>query len=319
MRRTFFNPEGGRAAAPRLLPTGSELPDGGQVGGRLCRRTFGPWGLRAGWNNGKEALMALFHQGLNERLKDELATRDLPPTLEGLYDVAIAMDNRLRERGRSRTTRFQGSPSWPASPRFINEVLREALDRYAYVYLDDILIFSRTREEHVGHVRRILQLLLESRLYVKLEKSEFHVPKVSFLGFIVSKGTLAMDPAKIRAVQDWPPPSSLKEVQRFLGFANFFRRFVRNFSAVAAPLTALTRKTPGRFRWTVEAQQAFEELTRCLTTAPVLQLPDPRAPFIVEVDASDVGVGAVLSQRSGIPNKAPSLCVLFAQVDTSGA
>ncbi|KAI4905114.1 hypothetical protein NFI96_020918 [Prochilodus magdalenae] len=146
--------------------------------------------------------------------------------------------------------------------RFINEVLREALDRYAYVYLDDILIFSRTREEHVGHVRRILQLLLESRLYVKLEKSEFDVPKVSFLGFIVSKGTLAMDPAKIRAVQDWPRPSSLKEVQRFLGFANFFRRFIRNFSAVAAPLTTLTRKTPGRFRWTVEAQQAFEELTR---------------------------------------------------------
>ncbi|KAI4890447.1 hypothetical protein NFI96_003606 [Prochilodus magdalenae] len=187
--------------------------------------------------------------------------------------------------------------------RFINEVLREALDRYAYVYLDDILIFSRTREEHVGHVRRVLQLLLESRLYVKLEKSEFHVPRVSFLGFIVSKGTLAMDPAKIRAVQDWPRPSSLKEVQRFLGFANFFRRFIRNFSAVAAPLTALTGKTSGRFRWTVEAQQAFEELTRCLTTAPVLQLPDPRAPFIVEVDASDVGVGAVLSQRSGIPNK----------------
>ncbi|KAI4887112.1 hypothetical protein NFI96_003142 [Prochilodus magdalenae] len=172
------------------------------------------------------------------------------------------------------------------------------------MYLDDILIFSRTCKEHVGHVRRVLQLLLESRLYMKLEKSEFHVPKVSFLGFIVSKGTLAMDPAKIRAVQDWPRPSSLKKVQQwFLGFANFFLRFVRNFSTVAAPLTALTRKTPGRFRWTVEAQQAFEELTRCLTTAPVLQLPDPRAPFIIEVDASDVGVGAVLSQRSGIPNK----------------
>ncbi|KAI4880338.1 hypothetical protein NFI96_004092 [Prochilodus magdalenae] len=96
--------------------------------------------------------------------------------------------------------------------RFINEVLREALDRYAYVNLDDILIFGRIREKHVGHVRRVLQLLLESRLYVKLEKLEFHVPKVSFLGFIVSKGTLAMDPAKIRAVQDWPRPSSLKEV-----------------------------------------------------------------------------------------------------------
>ncbi|KAI4889258.1 hypothetical protein NFI96_001048 [Prochilodus magdalenae] len=176
--------------------------------------------------------------------------------------------------------------------RFINEVLKEALDRYAYVYLDDILIFSRTQEEHMGHV-----------LYVKLEKSEFHVSKVSFLGFIVSKGTLAMDPAKIRAVWDWPRPTSLKAVQRFLGFANFFQRFVRNFSMVAAPLTTLTRKTPGHFHWTNEAQQAFEELTRHLTTVPVLQLPDPRAPFIVEVDASDVGVGAVLSQRSGSPNK----------------
>ncbi|XP_062872115.1 uncharacterized protein si:ch211-207e14.4 [Trichomycterus rosablanca] len=170
---------------------------------------------------------------------------------------------------------------------FINEALREALDRYVYVYLDDILIFSRSIEEHVRHVRRVLQLLLDHHLFVKLEKSVFHTPSVSFLGFIVSQGVLRMDPVKIKSVEDWPTPSSVRHVQRFLGFANFFRRFIRNFSSVAAPLTALTGKGP--FKWT---------------------LPDPEEPFIVEVDASDVGVGAVLSQRGG-PEKKLHPCAFF--------
>ncbi|KAI4878309.1 hypothetical protein NFI96_002775 [Prochilodus magdalenae] len=126
---------------------------------------------------------------------------------------------------------------------------------------------------------------MESCLYVKLEKSEFHVTKVSFLGFNVSKGTLAM--AKICAVLDWPRPFSLNAVQRFLGLANIFRRFVQ--------------KTPGPF--SLDDQQAFEELTGRLTTVPVLQLPNPRALFIIKVDVFNVGVGAVLSQQSGIPNK----------------
>ncbi|KAI4900897.1 hypothetical protein NFI96_007222 [Prochilodus magdalenae] len=183
--------------------------------------------------------------------------------------------------------------------RYINEVLREALDRYAFVYLDDILIFSRSVDEHIEHVRRVLQLLLENHLYVKLEKSLFHARSVAFLGFVVSQGRLSMDPEKTKAVMDWPRPTSVRLVQRFLGFANFFRRFVRNFSIIAAPLTALTKKGEG-FQWTQEAQKAFLELKCRLSTAPVLHLPNPELPFVVEIDASDIGIGAVLSQRSGL-------------------
>ncbi|KAI7810424.1 putative retrotransposon-like protein 1-like [Triplophysa rosa] len=99
----------------------------------------------------------------------------------------------------------------------INDVLREMLDKFVFVYLDDILIFSASYQDHIQHVRQVLSQLLKHSLFVKLEKSEFHVPSVSFLGFIVSRGSLQMDPGKIRAVQEWPQPSSLKQVQRFLG------------------------------------------------------------------------------------------------------
>ncbi|KAL0173539.1 hypothetical protein M9458_029507, partial [Cirrhinus mrigala] len=127
----------------------------------------------------------------------------------------------------------------------VNDVLRDMLDQFIYVYLDDILIFSHSLQEHVQHVRRVLQRLLENGLYVKAEKCVFHAQSVPFLGYIVSVEGLRMDPDKIQAVVDWPTPDSRKALQRFLGFANFYRCFIRNFSQLAAPLTALTStKTP---------------------------------------------------------------------------
>lgn len=136
-----------------------------------------------------------------------------------------------------------------------------------------------------------------------MEKSEFHVPEVSFLGFRVSKGSLQIDPGKIQAVLDWPRPTSIKQVQRFLGFSNFYRRFIRNFSSVAEPLSAMTRKSAKPFVRTCRADQAFNKLKRLFTSAPILTLHDSELPFVLEVDASDVGVGAVLSQRSKSDNK----------------
>ncbi len=180
----------------------------------------------------------------------------------------------------------------------INDVLRDMLDKFVFVYLDDILIFSRCYQEHVQHVRIVLSQLLKNGLFVKLEKSEFHVPTVSFLGFIVSSGNVQMDPGKIQAVLNWPQSCSVKEVQRFLGFANFYRRFIRNFSAIAEPLTTLTKKASSPFKWTERACHAFDRLKQLFTSAPILTLPDPELPFVVEVDASGVGVGAVLSQRA---------------------
>ena len=179
----------------------------------------------------------------------------------------------------------------------VNDILRDMLGRFVFVYLDDILIFSKDPTEHVQHVRQVLQRLLENRLYAKAEKCEFHAATVSFLGYVVSHGQVKMDSTKVQAVQEWPRPESRKQLQRFLGFANFYRRFIRNYSRVAEPLTSLT-SVNRPFTWTTETESAFQRLKDLFTSAPILTQPDPTHQFVVEVDASNIGVGAVLSQRS---------------------
>ncbi|KAL0147024.1 hypothetical protein M9458_057548, partial [Cirrhinus mrigala] len=179
----------------------------------------------------------------------------------------------------------------------VNDVLRDMVDQFIYVYLDDILIFSSSLQEHVQHVRRVLQRLLENGLFVKAEKCVFHAQSVPFLGYIISSEGVRMDPDKVKAVVDWPTPESRKALQRFLGFANFYRRFIRNFGQLATPLTALTSART-TFRWSSAAEAAFTKLKSRFVSAPILVAPDPTRQFVVEVDASEVGVGAVLSQRS---------------------
>ncbi|KAL0164219.1 hypothetical protein M9458_039972, partial [Cirrhinus mrigala] len=186
---------------------------------------------------------------------------------------------------------------------FINETFRDMLNRWVIVYIDDILIFSNTLTDHIQHVRTVLQRLIAHQLYAKEEKCEFHRGRVSFLGYIISSEGVAMDEKKVNAVLNWPRPATLKELQRFLGFANFYRRFIRHFSSVAAPLTAMIRKGTTRLSWTQPALQAFNDLRLRFSSAPILHHPDPDKPFIVEVDASSTGVGAVLSQRHGDPPK----------------
>ncbi|KAJ8343397.1 hypothetical protein SKAU_G00307260 [Synaphobranchus kaupii] len=186
----------------------------------------------------------------------------------------------------------------------VNDVLREMLERFVFVYLDDILIFSPDLQTHIGHVKQVLKALLQAKLFVKAEKCSFHASTVSFLGFIISEGRVRMDPEKVSAVLNWPTPRSMKQVQRFLGFANFYRRFIRNFSALAAPITALTKKMPaGQFRWNSRANSAFMELKRRFSSEPILITPNPSLPFIVEVDASELGAGAILSQHSPVDRK----------------
>ncbi|KAG1934059.1 retrotransposable element [Pimephales promelas] len=184
----------------------------------------------------------------------------------------------------------------------INDVLRDMLNLFVFVYLDDILIFSPTLQVHVQHVRQVLQRLLENRLFVKAEKCTFHAPTVTFLGSVISAQGISMDPVKVRAVIDWPILESRVALQRFLGFANFYRRFIRGFSQIAAPLTALT-SVKSQFSWTVAAQAAFERLKFLFSSAPILITPDLERQFIVEVDASEVGVGAILSQRSPVDER----------------
>ncbi|KAL0161744.1 hypothetical protein M9458_045469, partial [Cirrhinus mrigala] len=186
---------------------------------------------------------------------------------------------------------------------FMNDVFRDMLDKGVIVYIDDILIYSNSMSEHIQHVRKVLQRLIQYQLYAKLEKCEFHRTSTSFLGYIISPEGVAMDEKKVEAVLKWPQPRTLKELRRFLGFANFYRRFIRNFSSVAAPLTSMTKRQTTRLTWSQEALQAFDELRVRFTSAPILRHPDPNKPFIVEVDASSTGVGAILSQRHGDPAK----------------
>ena len=134
--------------------------------------------------------------------------------------------------------------------------LRDVINDYVFIYLDDILIFSETLGQHVRHV---LQQLLENCLFAKAEKCEVHRDTVQFLGFVVAKGSIKMDPAKTQAVTSWPTPAGRKELQRFLGFVNFYRRFIRNYSSVVQPLTALM-STKFHFQWTPEAKKAFATL-----------------------------------------------------------
>uniref|UniRef100_A0A8C6NU91 Gypsy retrotransposon integrase-like protein 1 n=1 Tax=Nothobranchius furzeri TaxID=105023 RepID=A0A8C6NU91_NOTFU len=180
---------------------------------------------------------------------------------------------------------------------FINDVLKDMINRFVYVYLDDILIFSPDRKTHVQHVRAVLQRLLENQLFCKAEKCEFHTTKTKFLGHVITPGEVQMDSDKVKAVLEWPTPTGRKQLQRFLGFANFYRRFIRGFSGVAAPLHRLT-SAKVRFVWDTAADMAFAELKRRFSAAPILTQPDTSKQFIVEVDASESGVGAVLSQRA---------------------
>ena len=190
-----------------------------------------------------------------------------------------------------------GLTNAPASfQTMINDVLREYLDIFVVVYLDDILIFSKTLEEHRGHVHKILQKLEKANLLVEAEKCEFHKQKVKFLGYEIMPGFIGMDPDKIKAVKDWPPPTNVKEVRAFLGFVNFYRRYVKDFGGVAIPLTDLTKKDQS-FVWGDKEQEAFDTIKNKMLEEPIHALPDPSKPFEVETDASDWALGGQLAQR----------------------
>ncbi|KAK3553203.1 hypothetical protein QTP86_031797 [Hemibagrus guttatus] len=179
----------------------------------------------------------------------------------------------------------------------------DLLGKGVIAYIDDILVYSSSMEEHVRMAREVLGRLQQHHLYAKLEKCEFHRSTVTFLGYVISRHGVEMDVVKVQAVTEWPAPNSVRELQRFLGFANFYRRFIRNYSSVAGPLTSLLRGKPKKLTWTDPARSAFQQLKNCFTTAPILRHPDPDLPFVVEVDASSSGLGAVLSQRHGEPGK----------------
>ena len=179
--------------------------------------------------------------------------------------------------------------------RLMNEVLRAFIGKFVVVYFDDILIYSKSHDDHIEHLRVVFDVLRDARLFGNLEKCTFSTDRVSFLGYVVTSQGIEMDEAKIVAITSWPLPTTVTRVQSFLGLAGFYRRFVRDFSTIAAPLHELT-KNGVSFRWGPSQQQAFDALKSKLTQAPLLQLPDFDKTFKLECDASGIGIGGVLIQ-----------------------
>ncbi|KAJ4795897.1 polyprotein [Rhynchospora pubera] len=176
----------------------------------------------------------------------------------------------------------------------MNEVFQPLLRKFVVIFFDDILIYSCSLEAHLQHLQQVFQILHDNQLFVKSSKCTFAASEIAFLGHIISAAGVAADPSKLSAVSTWPPPNNQRQLRSFLGLTGYYRRFVRHYASIAAPLTDLLTKDG--FHWSHKEQEAFEQLKMALMTAPVLSLPDFNRPFIVETDASGVGIGAVLSQ-----------------------
>jgi len=181
----------------------------------------------------------------------------------------------------------------------MNRVFQPYLDKFVVVFINDILVYSKSYEEHEQHLRQTLHTLRSRQLYAKLDKCDFWLKEVTFLGHVVSLKGIFVDPQKVEAVLRWERPTTVTEIHSFLGLTRYYRRFIEGFSMVATPLTRLTMKNI-RWEWSKECDESFQELKRRLTIAPVLILPSGTKGFVVYSDASRKGLGCVLMQHGKV-------------------
>ena len=164
------------------------------------------------------------------------------------------------------------------------------------VFFDDILIYNKSRDEHWHHLSEVFSLMTQHSLYVKESKCSFVTARVEYLGHYISEKGVENNPEKIAIIESWPSPVTVKDLRSFLGLARYYRRFINRYATISQPLTDLLKK--GAFGWNDAAQQAFENLKQALVTATVLAIPDFAKQFVVEIDASSKGIGAVLMQEN---------------------
>ncbi|GJW39858.1 reverse transcriptase domain-containing protein [Tanacetum coccineum] len=181
----------------------------------------------------------------------------------------------------------------------MNRVCKPYLDKFVIVFIDDILIYSKNKEEHEEHLKLILELLKKEELYAKFSKCEFWIPKVQFLGHVIDSKGIHVDPTKIESIKDWASPKSPTEIRQFLGLAGYYRRFIEGFSKIAKSMTKLTQKNV-KFDWGEKEEAAFQLIKQKLCSAPILALPKGSENFIVYCDASHKGLGAVLMQNEKV-------------------
>lgn len=177
----------------------------------------------------------------------------------------------------------------------MNHIFREVPRKFVLVFFDDILVYSPTWEDHLTHLSMVFTILRYHKLYLKPSKCTFGASIVEYLGHFISASRVSTDPSKIKAITDWHIPTNLKQLRSFLGLSNCYKRFIRDYRIIARPLTQLLKKDS--FCWTDDSTFAFNQLKQALSSSPVLALPDFSKPFIVETDASNKGIGAVLMQE----------------------
>jgi hypothetical protein len=176
----------------------------------------------------------------------------------------------------------------------MNGVFRECLDKFVIVFLDEILVYSNSKEDHEQHMRMVLKVLREHQLYAKLSKCSFYQKKIHYLGHIISKDGIDVDPEKIEAIIEWSTPKNVSKVRSFMGLASYYRRSIAGFSRMAHPITSLQRKEK-KFQLRKECERSFQQLKQLLTSAPILMIVYPSEDFLVCIDACKEGLGGVLN------------------------
>jgi hypothetical protein len=178
----------------------------------------------------------------------------------------------------------------------MNTIFQPLLRKSVLVFVDDILVYNKTLEEHIHHLQQVFDILHHHKLLLKKNKCSFAQQNLEYLGHIIGVNGVSTDPTKIQAVKDWPTPMNVKQLRGFLGLSGYYRKFIRNYGCLSRPLTDLLKKGAS-FVWTPTVQQSFEALKQALISAPVLALPDFSKEFVVETDASGTGIGAVLMKQ----------------------
>ncbi|GKD69147.1 putative reverse transcriptase domain-containing protein [Tanacetum coccineum] len=181
----------------------------------------------------------------------------------------------------------------------MNRVCNPYLDKFVIVFIDDVLVYSKDEKEHGKHLKTILELLKKERLYAKFSKCDFWLDSVQFMGHVIDRSGVHVDPVKIEAIKSWAAPATPTEVSQFLGLAGYYRRFIEGFSLISKPLTKLTQKNK-KYEWGKEEEEAFQTLKQKLCSAPILALPEGTEDFMVYCDASLKGYGAALMHREKV-------------------